>query len=181
MANFMSLEMSEHRFPIRFDHYRIRNDSGGAGWHRGGCGTEYGFTTLADTIVSVLGDRVDYAPFGVQGGGPALASTVEFMTHGTHWVPEMRSKQEKQAMVAGDSIRLASPGGGGFGNPLERDLAMVERDLNRSYISRETAEQTYGVVVTEVRHDAAGHLHYRFDERASAERRTQESVRVAAA
>ena len=82
MANFMSLEMSEHRFPLRFDHYAIRNDSGGAGTHRGGCGTAYGFTVWGDCIVSVLGDRVDFAPFGVVGGGPALASDVEFVTFG---------------------------------------------------------------------------------------------------
>ena len=173
MANFMSLEMSEHRFPVRFKHFRIRDDSGGAGWHRGGLGTEYGFTTLADTIVSVLGDRVDYAPFGVAGGGPALASTVRFTTHGKSWVPEMRSKQEKEPMVAGDMICLASPGGGGFGNPLDRDLAMVERDLNRGYISRASAEKTYGVVIASARSDAAGHLHYQLDEAASAERRQQ--------
>ena len=173
MANFMSLEMSEHRFPVRFNHFRIRDDSGGAGWHRGGLGTEYSFTTLADTIVSVLGDRVDYAPFGVAGGGPALASTVQFTTHGKTWVPEMRSKQEKEPMVAGDMISLASPGGGGFGNPLERDLAMVERDLNRGYISRATAEKTYGVVVANARSDAAGHLHYQLDEAASSTRRQQ--------
>ena len=38
MANFMSLEMSEHRFPVRFYHFSVREDSGGAGWHRGGLG-----------------------------------------------------------------------------------------------------------------------------------------------
>ena len=173
MANFMSLEMSEHRFPVRFKHFRIRDDSGGAGWHRGGLGTEYAFTTLADTIVSVLGDRVDYAPFGVAGGGPALASTVRFTTQGKTWVPPMRSKQEKEPLVAGDMLSLASPGGGGFGNPLLRDLAMVERDLNRGYISRSTAEKTYGVVVANVRSDAAGHLHYQLDEAASSTRRQQ--------
>ena len=173
MANFMSLEMSEHRFPVRFKHFRIRDDSGGAGWHRGGLGTEYAFTTLADTIVSVLGDRVDYAPFGVAGGGPALASTVQFTTQGKTWVPPMRSKQEKEPLVAGDMLSLASPGGGGFGNPLLRDLAMVERDLNRGYISRSTAEKTYGVVVANVRSDAAGHLHYQLDEAASSTRRQQ--------
>ena len=173
MANFMSLEMSEHRFPIRFDHYRIRDDSGGPGWHRGGCGTEYGFTTLSDTIVSVLGDRVDYQPFGVAGGGPALASVVEFTTHGKSWVPEMRSKQEKEAMSDGDSLRLASPGGGGFGNPLERELAMVERDLNRGYIGRDTAESTYGVVLAQAVESVGGHTCYRLDEQASVARRQQ--------
>ena len=173
MANFMSLEMSEHRFPIRFDHFRIRDDSGGAGWHRGGCGTEYGFTALSDTIVSVLGDRVDYAPFGVNGGGSAQASRVEFITSGKTWVPEMRSKQEKEPLRAGDALRTASPGGGGFGRALERELSMVERDLNRGYVSRLTAETVYGVVVAESTQGAAGNMRYRLDEAASIQRRAQ--------
>lgn len=173
MANFMSIEMSEHRFPIRFDHYRIREDSGGAGWHRGGCGTEYGFTTWSDTTVSVLGDRVDHAPFGVCGGGPAAPNKVEFTTGGKTWVPEMRSKQEKEPLVADDSIRCASPGGGGYGNPLERDLEAVERDLNRGYISAQTAETAYGVVIAETQALPAGHTRYRLDAQASAERRLQ--------
>ena len=180
MANFMSLEMSEHRFPIRFDHFRIRNDSGGAGWHRGGCGTEYGFTTLADTVVSVLGDRVDFAPFGVNGGGAAQSSRVEFVTEGKSWKPEMRSKQEKEPLHAGDSLRAASPGGGGFGDPLQRELALVERDLNRAYVSRSTAEAVYGVVVAEANEGAAGNLLYRLDEVASAQRREQMRSQTAA-
>ncbi len=173
MANFMSLEMSEHRFPIRFDHFRIREDSGGAGWHRGGCGTEYGFTALSDTVVSVLGDRVDFAPFGVNGGGSALASRVEFITNGKTWIPELRSKQEKEPLHAGDSLRAASPGGGGFGLALERDLAMVESDLNRGYVSRSTAEDVYGVVIADAIQGVAGNLRYRLDEMKSAKRREQ--------
>ena len=179
MANFMSLEMSEHRFPLRFDHFRIREDSGGAGWHRGGCGTEYGFTTLSDTTVSVLGDRVDHAPFGIAGGGPAKANRVEMVTSGRTWTPPLRSKQEKEAFAAGDSIRAASPGGGGFGNALERDLAAVERDLNRGYISRATAENDYGVVIAEARSRPAGNTVYRLDAPASATRRKQLSARAA--
>ena len=173
MANFMSLEMSEHRFPLRFDYFRIREDSGGAGWHRGGCGTEYGFTTLSDTTVSVLGDRVDHAPFGIVGGGPALANKVEMVTGGRAWTPELRSKQEKEPFSAGDSLRAASPGGGGYGNPFERDLAAVEGDLNRGYISRATAESAYGVVIGEARSRPAGNTVYRLDPLASAVRRKQ--------
>ena len=171
MANFMSLEMSEHRFPLRFDHFRIREDSGGAGWHRGGCGTEYGFTAWSDCIVSVLGDRVDYAPFGVVGGGPAAANQVQFNTAGKSWTPALRSKQEKEPFAPGDSICAASPGGGGFGDALERELAAVERDLNRGYISRATAESKYGVVVAEAKNLMAGHTRYRLDAAASADRR----------
>ena len=173
MANFMSLEMSEHRFPIRFDYFRIRDDSGGAGWHRGGCGTEYGFSAWSECIVSVLGDRVDYAPFGIVGGGPAAANRVEFTTAGKTWTPELRSKQEKEPFAPGDSFRAASPGGGGFGNALERELAAVERDLNRGYISRASAENQYGVVIAQALSRPAGHTRYRLDAQASAARRSQ--------
>lgn len=171
MANFMSLEMSEHRFPIRFDHYRIRDDSGGAGRHRGGCGTEYGFTALAETTLSVLGDRADHRPFGVSGGGPALPNHVELVTGGQAWTPPLRSKLDRQTLEPGDSIRAASPGGGGWGDPLERELAAVERDLDRGYISRHTAEERYGVVVAEVVASPAGHDRHRLDAAASEERR----------
>ena len=173
MANFMSLEMCEHRFPLRFDYFRIRNDSGGAGWHRGGCGTEYGFTAWSDCIVSELGDRVDYAPFGIVGGEAALANVVEFTTAGKTWTPELRSKQEKEPFSSGDSIRASSPGGGGYGSALERELAAVERDLNRGYISRETAESNYGVVIGEATILTGGHTRFQLDVDASAARRGQ--------
>jgi N-methylhydantoinase B len=173
MANFMSLEMSEHRFPIQFDYFRIREDSGGAGWHRGGCGTEYGFTVSSETTVSVLGDRVDYVPFGICGGGKAAGNKVEFETHGKTWRPELRSKQEKEEFVRGDSLRVGSPGGGGYGNAFERDVAAVERDLNLGYVSRTSAESLYGVVVAEARPLGAGHTRFRLDVDATEKNRRQ--------
>jgi N-methylhydantoinase B len=151
MANFMSLEMCEHRFPLRFEFFRMREDSGGAGWHRGGCGTEYRFTAWSDCVTTVLGDRADYAPFGVGGGKPALANRVEFRTGDKTWVPEMRSKYENATLHAGDGVHACSPGGGGFGDPLERDVAEVERDLNLGYVTRATAEREYGAVIGEAR------------------------------
>ncbi len=171
MANFMSLEMSEHRFPIRFDYFKLRDDSGGAGWHRGGCGTAYGFTAWADCNVSALGDRVDHAPFGIVGGKSGAPNKVEFHTGGKTWIPELRSKQDKVLFTAGDAIRAASPGGGGYGDPLTRDLAAVERDLNRGYVSRGKAEQDYGVVVAEAMQLTQDHTLYKLDAAASAERR----------
>ncbi len=148
MAKFMSVEMSEHRYPVRFDHYAIRDDSGGAGMHRGGCGTAYGITALADCLVTILGDRVDHVPFGVQGGGPAAHNHVALTTGGQSWIPPMRSKVERVPLKPGDSVSLASPGGGGFGDPLTRDLAAVAEDLNAGLISRATAEGAYGVTIT---------------------------------
>jgi N-methylhydantoinase B len=147
MANFMSIEMSEHRYPLRFDYFALREDSGGAGFHRGGCGSEYGFSLLSDTLVTVLGDRVDHAPFGIAGGGSAAPNYVAFTTGDGDWIPPLRSKLEKQPMKAGETLHAASPGGGGFGDPLTRDMAAVERDVRLGYVSRETAERVYGAVM----------------------------------
>jgi N-methylhydantoinase B len=147
MAKFMSVEMSEHRYPLRFEHYAIREGSGGAGLHRGGCGSTYGITALADCVVSILGDRVDHLPPGICGGGSAAANDVRFRIDGKDWVPPMRSKAERIAIKAGDSVTLSSPGGGGYGDPLARDLAEVEQDINFGLISRASADATYGVVV----------------------------------
>jgi N-methylhydantoinase B len=172
MANFVSLEMSEHRYPLRFDYFRLREDSGGAGWHRGGCGSEYRFTAWADCVTTVLGDRVDYAPFGVAGGMAASPNEVEFSTGGKRWVPEMRSKYENQQLHAGDGLRACSPGGGGLGDPLERDPAAVESDLNLGYVSRATAERDYGAVIGKA--EALGdRTVYRIDVAATTAERTK--------
>jgi len=172
MANFVSLELSEHRYPLRFDYFRLREDSGGAGWHRGGCGSEYGFTAWSEMVASVLGDRVDYRPFGISGGGAAMPNRVQFHTGGRTWVPEMRSKHEKQQLEPGDGLQAASPGGGGFGDPLERDPAEIEVDLNLGYISRETAERDYAAALAEVR-PIGDRAVYRVDAAATAAERAR--------
>ena len=146
MAKFMSVEMSEHRYPVRFRYFGIRENSGGAGRHRGGCGTRYGIETLSNALVSILGDRVDHAPFGVEGGGPAAPNYVMLHVNGHDTVPPMRSKAEKVPFATGDSFHLASPGGGGFGDPLTRDIAAIEADLNNGLIDFATAETHYGAV-----------------------------------
>ena len=148
-ANFMSLEASEHRYPLRFDHFALREDSGGAGFHRGGCGTSYRFTATSDLVVSILGDRADNPPFGIAGGGHGAPNQVRLRVDGQDTVPPLRTKLERQALHAGDSVWAQSPGGGGFGDPLTRDVAEVERDLRLGYVSRRSAEELYGVVLVD--------------------------------
>ncbi len=162
MAKFMSVEMSEHRYPLRFDYLAIRDFSGGNGAHRGGCGTAYGITALSDCVVSILGDRVDYTPFGVQGGGAAAGNEVRLVTDGKERVPPFRSKADRIPMKAGDKMKLASPGGGGFGAPRLRDLSDVEDDLNNGLISEETARLVYQAVVIQTQ-KRGDRLFYRLD------------------
>lgn len=151
MAKFMSVEMSEHRYPVRFDYLGIREDSGGAGRQRGGCGTRYGIELLSDCLVSVLGDQVDSPPFGASGGQAAAPNDIRFEISGTDWAPPLRSKAEKVAAGQGDKLHLASPGGGGFGIPADRDPRAVVADLNAGIISLESATGVYGVDVVEIR------------------------------
>lgn len=170
MANFMSLEVAEHRFPLRFDYFAMRADSGGAGERRGGTGTSYGFTAWSELLTSVLGDRVDHAPFGVNGGADGAPNEVRFRTGGTEWTPELRSKYARLVLKPGDGVMVSSPGGGGFGDPLDRALEDVERDLNQALVSRASAEDVYGVVIGD--HTVVGeHDHYRIDPDKSGERR----------
>lgn len=178
MANFMSLEVSEHRYPLRFDHFAMRDDSSGAGEHRGGVGTTYGFTAWSELTTSVLGDRVDHVPFGVNGGGDAAPNEVRFRTDGKEWVPPLRSKYQKLTLRPGDSVMVSSPGGAGFGDPLNRPVELVERDLNLGVISRSTAERTYAVVVAEET-EAAGRSRFVLDRDATdAERERRRTNRT---
>lgn len=70
-------------------------------------------------------------------------------------------------------MRANSPGGGGYGPALDRDVDAVERDLNGGYISRETAERDYGVVIAQDRTLATGTHRYTLDSAASEKRRKE--------
>jgi len=71
---------------------------------------------------------------------------VTIFQNGQTYIPEHLTKDDNVRLHPGDVIQLQTPGGGGYGNPLERDIALVVRDVQREYISQETARQVYGVV-----------------------------------
>jgi N-methylhydantoinase B len=172
MANFVSLEASEHRYPVRFDSFAVREGSGGSGWHRGGDGTSYRFSATSELVVSILGDRADHAPFGIEGGRDAEPNRVTLITEGREWTPPMRTKLTNAPLAPGDAVTVGSPGGGGYGDPLARDLELVERDLNYGYIGPEQAERDYGVVIAE-RVEIAGRPRFVLDPEGSSELRAR--------
>ncbi|MEK9828808.1 MAG: hydantoinase B/oxoprolinase family protein [Rhodospirillales bacterium] len=143
LAGFMSVEMSEHRYPLRFDYLAIKEDSGGPGTHRGGCGTRYGIRALRDCVVSVLGDRHDHAPFGVAGGGSGGPFRAIFEHSGEYVTPEMRSKADKISLKVGDAIHIETPGGGGYGEPRKRAREDIKNDLIQGFISEGSAQKHY--------------------------------------
>lgn len=147
LAKIMSFELAERRAPIRFKEVALREDTGGPGQRRGGCGSSYEVEVWSECSVSMLGDRVDHRPFGVSGGGEAVGNDVTFHLAGAEWKPAMRSKCQNIVMRPNDGVKASSPGGGGFGDPLTRPIESVEMDLNLGYVSQRVAEDIYGVVV----------------------------------
>jgi N-methylhydantoinase B len=180
MANFVALEASEHRYPLMFEYFALRENTGGAGRYRGGDGTTYRIRPWAPLVVSVMGDRADSAPFGLDGGGPAEPNEVVVHVDGVDITPPMRTKLAKQPLGPGDWLTVASPGGGGHGDPLTRPLEDVDRDLNLGYITAESAETDFGVVIAE-RWTVGGHARFSLDPQRSAQRRAERAAPAASA
>ena len=148
-ARTSPIELLEQLYPLRFNHYRLREASGGAGYHRGGCGIEFEVEVeRGNSVSSVLGDRGIYPPFGLGGGKDAAPTAVEYRLGGRDYRPEHVTKDEGVQMAPGDTARLATPGGGGWGDPHRREPARVLRDVLDEIITPALAERDYGVRLT---------------------------------
>ncbi len=143
------VETIERHFPLHITRYEFRDDSGGAGEWRGGCGLERGFRVLADSAtVSLLGDRARFAPPGLHGGLPGKPSERILIRHNTSRPePEFLPSKTSVLLHQGDELIIKTPGGGGFGLPMRREPARIERDLANGFYSStsffsQTAKQT---------------------------------------
>jgi N-methylhydantoinase B len=147
-ARTAQVEVIEQLYPVMFDYYRLRNSSCGAGLFRGGCGMEFQIRLLhGEASGSVLGDRGRFPPFGLQGGKDAQLAQVEFNLSGRAYFPEHVTKDEGIMLVPGDTARIATAGGGGWGNAFERSAEKVLQDVKYELINASEAERDYGVIV----------------------------------
>ncbi|MFK7993109.1 MAG: hydantoinase B/oxoprolinase family protein [Granulosicoccus sp.] len=135
----MPVEATEHTGPVIIWRKELRPDSGGAGKHRGGLGQymEVGAVEGHEFDFQAMFDRVDHPARGRQGGSDGAATTIA-QDDGT----PMKGKG-KQFVPHGRRVKLAFPGGAGYGKPSERDPSLVRRDLARGYITAETASRDY--------------------------------------
>lgn len=143
LARIASVEVMEQRFPLRYHAFALREDSGGAGQHTGGCGAECEVELLApEAAVSNLADRIRFAPFGVLGGSEGTKTEIELRQNGS---ARAIAKETGITWRRGDRIRLRYPGGGGYGDPYRRDAGLVQRDVRRGYVSPTRAREAFGV------------------------------------
>jgi N-methylhydantoinase B len=150
-ATIPPAEILESLYPVMFTQWALRPDSGGAGFNRGGLGAIYEIEALAEgaTDVSLLGERGRFPPFGVNGGKSAALNRFIYQTDGGERTPPMVSKVVDIRIASGQRVRLETPGGGGFGDPLTRDPVRVARDVHLGYVTPAAARRDYGVVIGE--------------------------------
>ena len=139
-------EFVEAYFPLRIETYETIIDSGGAGNHRGGNGLRVGYRLLANGQISIHDDRWLTYPWGVNGGEPGQRGHKELIkANGERRV--LPSKCDRVQVEKGDLLLFDTWGGGGCGDPLERDIEAVVLDVRRKLVSPEGARR-FGVVIS---------------------------------
>lgn len=128
------IEVFEHRYPIRIAKYGIRQNSGGRGEYRGGNGSYREYHFDGETSMSLWFERSVTRPWGLSGGEAGLGPKVEVITPDGN-AREAALKTNAMALKAGTVVRVATGGGGGFGNPAKRSNERIESDLANKFVS----------------------------------------------
>lgn len=149
------IEKTEEESEAYIVDYALRRDSGGAGKWRGGTGVVFSVKIVGEDS-SVLGrgmERFVFRPWGVAGGSPGERARV-ILNQGTPGEKDL-GKLDIFHARPGDVVTIMTPGGGGFGDPLERDPDAVLQDIQLGYVSEEAAFNDYGVVIVDESIDRA--------------------------
>jgi N-methylhydantoinase B len=140
------IEVLEAKAPVRIERYALREDSGGPGRHRGGLGIERIWRFLTDARALTLMKKTKTNPWGTNGGAEGEAGYVLFRrANGA----EERAGTAHVPMAAGECVVDRTGGGGGWGDSLERDPALVLADVQNEYVTVRGAREDYGVVIDE--------------------------------
>jgi N-methylhydantoinase B len=138
-------EFTETRFPLLVEKLALRTNSGGAGKRRGGLGYDKHYRALVDCRVIVTADRVRLGCYGVNGGkaGQPFRVTVDIDSSAR----ELGGLVDGEPVAAGEIVRVCTTGGGGWGDPLEREPSLVLQDVKEDKVSAQAARTDYGVVL----------------------------------
>jgi N-methylhydantoinase B len=145
-----SIEVVESSLPLRVESYGIRENSCGDGKNRGGFGMRRCIRVLSDSAsLSILSDRNVIPPYGVMGG--VYGAPNHFVVKRGENLVEPSAHPGKVAGFAlsdGDIVVMETAGGGGYGDPLERDPEKVLKDVALGYLSADEAFRRYGVSIS---------------------------------
>ncbi|MCP9955681.1 hydantoinase B/oxoprolinase family protein [Actinomadura madurae] len=149
------VELIEHDHPLRVERYAIIPDSAGAGMHRGALSQVRSIRMLAQAgTMEIRSDKRTHLPYGLQGGSPGTPSVNILHRDGAEIV--LPTLVSKQILRKDDVVVQVLAGGGGWGDPLDRDVAAVERDVQQDKITPAKASADYGVVVDQETGEADG-------------------------
>jgi N-methylhydantoinase B len=137
-------EFTETRFPLLVEKLALRTDSGGAGLRRGGQGYEKHYRALVDCRTIVTADRVRLGCYGLNGGKAGQPFCVTVDADGDRY--DLGGLVDGEPVLKGQVVRVVTTGGGGWGDPLQRELELVLRDVVEGRVSLASAEADYGVL-----------------------------------
>ncbi len=123
----------------------MRTDSGGAGKRRGGLGYDKHYRALVDCRTIVTADRVRLGCYGLNGGKAGTPFCVTVDAEGN--AHDLGGLVDGEPVRAGQIVRVVTTGGGGWGNPLEREPELVQRDVTEGKVSVAAARDDYGIVL----------------------------------
>lgn len=142
------VEIMEQAFPVLYRRFALHDGSGGAGLHRGGFGLDYEVELRRGAArASFVMDHGRFGPQGARGGRDGAVNMVTVWRSGTAYVPAHLSKEQDIAMAPGDRVHVRTPGGGGYGDPMQRPPAAVREDVELERYTVEQARDLFGVVL----------------------------------
>jgi N-methylhydantoinase B len=146
-GSIQPVEAIENLYPLLVEKCELRQDSGGDGKTRGGLGLRREIRVLtSDATLSVLSDKNMIPPFGVLGGFWGAPNRFGVIRR-EKWIPPspIPGKVTRFPLEQGDVVVMETSGGGGYGDPLERDLKKIEKDFREGLLTRKKAKARYGV------------------------------------
>ncbi len=147
-------EYMESYYPVVVERYEPVMDTGGAGLHRGGCGIEKQYMFRRPGAFTINDDRAVLDPWGI-GGGDSGGRSAKLLLRADGTREQLTSKLDNVPVLPGDRLLFRTAGAGGWGDPLLREPALVERDVRRRLVSKEAALELYGVAVGDAAATAA--------------------------
>lgn len=162
-----AVEIVESEYPTRVLRLELIRDSAGAGQYRGGLGIRREYEVLEPSRFSLRSTRHKVAPLGVDGGADGRIGKLT-INPGRDDQRVLPSRYADLPLRPGDRFLLETPGGGGFGDPYQRDPQSVLSDVRNGYVSAQAADREYAVVIAETERGFA------IDETATDQRRQGE-------